>query len=336
MDLTSFEIVNDSITESITRAFGLPVPDTYLYAQESSSVTLAQASEALSSSGGGYKYHYYHGSDTVTVKQSDVAAYTDIFASGTDTEKLTTSFVMNAKKASPRDFSARYLQSRRLVPPSFKATKLKTHLNPYLDLWALCCRQLGFLGPLNISSYEDPRAAKQSHPILPIFMHHFGCAIPSLEALQLIKYVARDGSVLDVGCGNAYWTWLLRRQHVRVVPIDDCSSTWRTIFADDIIKSDAIKFLNGRDTKHEILLLVYPITGANHLTKRIIDVFQGDTIVYVGTQNANRYTGFQDVIVDEYFQSSMPGWHKVVHVPIPSFPGKDDALFIFQKKKHIH
>jgi hypothetical protein len=29
----------------------------------------------------------------------------------------------------------------------------------------------------------------------------------------------------------------------------------------------------------------------------------------------------------------MPSWEKVLQIPLPSFAGKDEALFIFEKKQ---
>ena len=42
----------------------------------------------------------------------------------------------------------------------------------------------------------------------------------------------------------------------------------------------------------KVLLMVYMVT-AGTLTKWVVQVYKGDAIVVVGTQNANRYTGFR-------------------------------------------
>ncbi|CCG80920.1 Putative uncharacterized protein [Taphrina deformans PYCC 5710] len=329
-DLERFKVVENSVILSIINFFGLPEPskDTYQYAQESSSVTLQQAQSALES--GTTKYHYFHGSTVVQIKDADIDAYIGIFKSSTDTAKALASFESNAKKDSPRMSSARYLALRRILPPTLQLTKKKSHENPYFELWALCCHDLGFLGPLDTPSYSDPAASRQSHPILPVFMHHFGCAIPSYEALGCINHVAQGRTVLDVGCGNGYWSALLRRAAVAVVPVDDCSSTWRTGWVSDTVRADAVEFLRARDSSDEVLLLVYPITG-HGLTGRILARYHGDTVVIVGTQNRNRYTAFPDQTVDEHF-ALQPDWQVVVRLPIPSFPGKDDALYVIQKQ----
>ncbi|KAJ2974914.1 hypothetical protein NUW58_g8505 [Xylaria curta] len=53
----------------------------------------------------------------------------------------------------------------------------------------------------------------------------------------------------------------------------------------------------------------------------------GDTVAVVGTQNQNGYTGFRDMTMDEFMaREHSDEWVKVVQVPLPSFPGKDEAL----------
>jgi hypothetical protein len=34
---------------------------------------------------------------------------------------------------------------------------------------------------------------------------------------------------------------------------------------------------------------------------------------------------------DEYMEREQPGWTKVVQVPLPSFAGKDEALYVYQR-----
>ena len=72
------------------------------------------------------------------------------------------------------------------------------------------------------------------------------------------------------------------------------------------------------------------IVGGDGLTRRMLDLFPGDVVVYVGTQNTNRYTGFPDRTVEQYMADET--WDMTVRLPIPSFPGKDDALYVFERK----
>ena len=182
-------------------------------------------------------------------------------------------------------------------------------------------------------------------------MHHFGCVVPSWEALQIIKLVAQtsngsldgDGNksnkskgkekqrkILDIGSGNGYWTYMLRRLGLSVTAVDDCSSTYRTSWISDTVAVDGATYLvRNSGAKDAVLLLVYPITG-NGLTEKVCRAYSGDKIVIAGTQNGNGYTGFKDRKVEEFLCEG-GGWKKTVQVPLPSFPGKDEGLFVFER-----
>ncbi|KAF7915283.1 uncharacterized protein EAE97_012203 [Botrytis byssoidea] len=127
------------------------------------------------------KYKYQAHGQAIQVPSADVTAYTSIFLPTTDTNKALTAFSSNAKKGSPRETVAKYLQSRRIC--EYNIPKSKNHVNPYLDLWAVSCQLTSFLGPLLYQSYARPANAKRTHPILPILYHHVGCMAPIYEAL---------------------------------------------------------------------------------------------------------------------------------------------------------
>jgi len=59
---------------------------------------------------------------------------------------------------------------------------------------------------------------------------------------------------------------------------------------------------------------------------------EGDTIIVAGTQNANGFTAFAKEAIGDWMAREMPHFDKVLQVPLPSFAGKDEALFIFQVK----
>ena len=173
---------------------------------------------------------------------------------------------------------------------------------------------------------------KQSHHVLPVFMHHLGCVVPSFEALEVIRRIAGKREVYDVGSGNGYWSYMLRRQGLAtVVPVDNAQSVWRTMWVGDTVEMDGVAFLRGRGAGREgLLLLVYPVVGGE-FTKRIVGAYGGRTIVVAGTQNGNGYTGFQGERIDEWMAREQGGYTKTVQIALPSFAGKDEALFVFEK-----
>lgn len=239
----------------------------------------------------------------------------------------------NAKKLSPRETVAQYLQSRRIAPP-FKIPRSKTHVNPYYDFWTYSCQLITFLGPLPDASYADPLNAKRTHPMLPVFYHHFGCVVPTYEALSIISELAAESGaegVIDMASGNGYWTYMLRRMKLDIIAVDNIASEYRTMWISDTVKSDGVEYLKRHDGGgRRILLMVYMVT-AGTFTKRVIQAYHGDTIVVVGTQNENRYTGFRDSTVEEWFEKEMTAWQLVCRIAMPSFAGKDEGLFVWKR-----
>ena len=164
-------------------------------------------------------------------------------------------------------------------------------------------------------------------------MHHFGCVCPSYEALEIIKQVAKDRNIVEIGSGNGYWAYMLRRFSLTVTAVDNGESEYRTMWIPDTIFTDGIAYLKKqKGAKDAVLLLVYPIVGADFTTK-VLDAYTGDTVIVVGTQNANGYTAFKDTTIVAYMADRKGDFERVVQVPLPSFAGKDEALFVFQRRK---
>lgn len=175
-----------------------------------------------------------------------------------------------------------------------------------------------------------------THPILPVFYHHFCCVVPSGEVLYIILELAKEAGVdgvVDMASGNGYWAYMLRRVKVNVQAVDNMASEYRTMWVSDTMKSDGVEYLKRNNgSKDRILLMVYMVT-AEIFTKRVLQAYKGDTVVVVGTQNANRYTGFADCTVEEYFEREMPGWEMTCRIAMPSFAGKDEGMYVWKRKK---
>ena len=220
------------------------------------------------------------------------------------------------------------------MPTNLTITKAKKHVNPYYDFWAWSCLNLEWAGP-----DEGTEKVKTSHHILPVFMHHFGCVVPSYESLEVIRQLAtaeKDGkkrSVVEIGSGNGYWSYMLRRMGVDVQAVDSQQSQYRTVWIGDTVKVEGEKYLRDNGgCKEEILLMVYPIVSAD-FTSKTLEAYKGDTIVVAGTQNANGYTAFKDGTIGEYMLAEKKEYERIVQIPLPSFAGKDEALFVFERKR---
>lgn len=141
--------------------------------------------------------------------------------------------------------------------------------------------------------------------------------------------------MLDVGSGNGYWTYMLRRLGVIVDAVDNLQSQFRSLWIDDTIVEEGEKYLKRQNgAKDALLLLVYPIVGSE-FTLRVLNAYAGDTICVVGTQNGNGYTAFKGKVIDEYIATEKSQYTKVVQIPLPSFAGKDEALFLFERQDSV-
>lgn len=326
---TSAGIEKDNLESLIKSQFGLKQNDSYVY-HAVASVTLTQVQRVIGHGGQQGLHAWYRDTEAKPVDpppSADIAAYTSIFSPTTSTSKAITALSSNARKGSIRSVVAQNLSDNRVFPATITIPKFKTHVNPYLDLWSWSCHNLEWCGPDAGTSLT-----KQSHHVLPIFYHHFGCVCPSYEALETIKVLAKGRGVLDIGSGNGYWTYMLRRHGLQVTAVDNGDSLWRCMWIGDTHKADGASFIaKDPSSKNKVLLLVYPqVTG--DFTKSVLAKYQGDTIVVAGTQNKNGFTAFGDMTMDAYVQKEMPEWEKIVQTPLPSFAGKDEALFVFQKK----
>ncbi|KAK6004431.1 hypothetical protein QM012_008293 [Aureobasidium pullulans] len=321
----------------ILTTFGLPQDDTYTYAAVAE-VTLLQAQTYVEFGGQGGLHAWYRddqGKPLPPPPAVDIAAYTSIFKSTTNTQKALVGLASNAKKESIRASVGQHLQSL-YQPPSperkIVISKLKKeHTNPYLDVWAWSCQNLEWAGPEDATS-----KVRFSHAILPILYHHFGCVCPSYESLSIIYQLAKGRPVIDLGSGNGYWSYMLRvfnkQKPLTVVPVDNGISEWRTIWVPDTNQIDGVEYLRkNNDGKDQVLLLVYPQVGLE-FTSKILRAYKGDTIICAGTQNSNGYTAFAKETIADWIAREMPVFEKVCQIPLPSFAAKDEALFAFQRK----
>ncbi|KAK2007573.1 hypothetical protein LZ32DRAFT_490075, partial [Colletotrichum eremochloae] len=348
-------LAKDDFYGAVVVSFGLPEPDTYVY-HAMTAVRLAEVQRVVSMGGANGMHAWYRddeGKPLDPPPRADIDAYVQIFSPATSTPAALKSFLANAKKGSIRAAAAAHLLARRHVHPALAATnalavpRVKKSPsaaaaalppNPYLDFWAWSCRALEWCGPTPATG--RPGARLQSHHVLPVLMHHFGCAVPTHEALCVLRALAAGRPVADVGSGNGYWSHMLRAYGLAAVhPVDNMQSAWRVNWVPDTLAADGVAFLRARQGGRDlVLLLVYPIVGGGvaggpegGFVRGLVDAYRGDTLAVVGTQNRNGYTAFRDMTVDEYMEREQPAWTKVVQIPLPSFAGKDEALFVFQR-----
>ncbi|EOO01631.1 hypothetical protein UCRPA7_2843 [Phaeoacremonium minimum UCRPA7] len=333
----------NDLAAAIRDWFQLPANDSYTY-HAMTSVTLAQVQHVVSLGAANNLHAWYADPETKEPlqppPQADIEAYITIFQANSATASALKGFASNAKKNSLRASVATHITEKRYIHPAAPSLTISKNKspppNPYFDFWAWSCRNLEWCGPCAASE-----ARPQSHHVLPIFMHHFGCAVPSYESLEMLRILAAGRTVADVGSGNGYWSFMLRQHGVSVVPVDNQQSEWRANWVNDTVIADGVKWLGRKENaggKDMVLLLVYPVVGGGlaggvegGFTRGLMAAYQGDTVAVVGTQNRNGYTGFKDMIMNEYMEKEQKDWTKVVQIPLPSFAGKDEALFVYQR-----
>ncbi|KAI6088453.1 hypothetical protein F4821DRAFT_89234 [Hypoxylon rubiginosum] len=383
----------DDLLAAVTASFSLPPArrDPYVY-HAIVSVTLPEVQHAISLGRQNGLHSWYRGPPAPADDDSgrpvvlpppprpDTEAYLSIFDPATSTPAALKTFLSNAKKGSLRAEIAAYLNAKRYLHPSLAAQltipkrvaakKKKSSAsttsastdntvnnnavppNPYLAYLNWSARALEWAGPCE-SSF---RAGLKAHHVLPVLMHHFGCACPSHEALSILQTLAAGRGVIDMGSGGGYWSFMLRSYGVKCAAVDSAQSAWRVNWVSDTTIADGAEWLRKRrkvraavagdknggenevDPDEAILLLVYPIVGGEiaggaegGFTRNMMDEFGGDTLAVVGTQNHNGYTGFRGMSMDEFVERERKDWVKVVQVALPSFPGKDEALYVFQR-----
>ncbi|KAF2127710.1 hypothetical protein P153DRAFT_344006 [Dothidotthia symphoricarpi CBS 119687] len=339
-----------TFAQCIREAFDIPASDTYIYRAQAET-TLDVTQRAIAGKRAHGLHAWYHDdegkpTDPPHPTTPEITAYTALFLPSVSLPKALTSLRANAKSQTLRAPISTHLLTRyhaSSTPGLLPSKKPRSHKNPYLTLWTYTCHELEWAGPLPSTTHT-----RTSHHILPILYHHFGCVVPSYAALHVLARLAQPARpskesvrpILDIGSGTGYWTFLLRNlgaesgmKALDVRAVDSGVSEYRVMWIGDTIRADGMGYLRdnggGRGC---VLLLVYPqATGG--FTESVLRAYEGDTVVVAGTQNGNGFTGFRDVGVDEWVGREMGAFELVLRMPLPSFAGKDEALFVFQRRK---
>ncbi|KAF2639528.1 hypothetical protein P280DRAFT_39440 [Massarina eburnea CBS 473.64] len=342
---------NKTFESCIKDAFNIPITDTYIY-RASGETTLSTTQKAINGKRTHGLHNWYHDSNGKPIEQpspyplpDEITAYISMFEPSVSIAKALNACKANAKANTLRAAISTYLNSQftNKTQGLLPSKKDRIHRNPYYEIWKYAAHELEWSGPWPNTLYT-----KQSHHMLPILYHHFGCIVPSYAALHVIAKLAQPAKpskedvrpILDVGSGNGYWSFMLRNlelgdgmKELDVKAIDNGTSEYRVQWIEDTIKHDGLKYLSDHGNgKGCVLLLVYP-QATGDFTGPILRKFEGDSIVVAGTQNGNGFTAFRDCVVDEWVEKNLSAFELTLRMPLPSFAGKDEALFVFQRRK---
>lgn len=161
-------------------------------------------------------------------------------------------------------------------------------------------------------------------------VQRFAWAIPNLSALQAI---ARHGSIIELGCGNGYWAWLLRKMGVDILACDPLASgepgshrdqgttAWTHVInsGPEILSSDAAL---GRT-----LFLCWPPPFSS-MAADCLKRYQGERLLYVGEEPGGCCGD------DEFMQLIERDWVTEQRINIPRWPAPfvKDSLYVYRRK----
>lgn len=182
-----------------------------------------------------------------------------------------------------------------------------------------------FLSHVPVTHIELARAA---------FRMRYGYAIPTSQALDVILSHGSNG-ILDFGCGNGYWSYLLRKRGVPVTAVDKSpidngrNRFWKPPLSEHAVTQwteiEHGSFEHLADTNAETMLLIWPPPN-DKMATLALRRFHGRKVVYVGEREGG-YTGDAS-----FFDLLKAEWHELGHpVALPTLFGCQDELRVFER-----
>ena len=155
------------------------------------------------------------------------------------------------------------------------------------------------------------------------YAERFGYGLPCREVVEAI---ANCGPLLEVGAGNGFWTYCLRRKGIDVIATDpkEAGMYNRGQWIRDLVEVDAIAAMNRFPGRN--ILLVWP----HFESLWAVDVAQsmkaGQLLCYVGEG------AFGCCAPNIFFlELARSGFKMIYSHPSPSWVTTQDHLFIYQK-----
>jgi hypothetical protein len=172
----------------------------------------------------------------------------------------------------------------------------------------------------------------------------YAWAVPNTEALETIA--ALDKPVVEVGAGLGYWASRLEKMGVQIVAFDKEPGGTNTYTAGapwtHVLYGDARQLRHT--TSDHVLLLCWPPYD-EPMAAECVEVFKGDTVVYVGEGNGGccASSAFW-----EQMEGDVPGtydedgnwiegadivvdWEETAAIDIPRWYGMRDRLIVYRR-----
>lgn len=142
---------------------------------------------------------------------------------------------------------------------------------------------------------------------------------------SMIRKIRHLQPFLEVGCGNGYWAYELRKRQIEIVATDPkIKFKWDH----DWIKPDlmrACRALKFYIYKNYTLLICWPTLNdewAYHALKE----FKGKRMVYVGEGESGCCAE------EKFFNELEKRWYLEKQITIPQWPGIHDVMWILKRK----
>lgn len=164
------------------------------------------------------------------------------------------------------------------------------------------------------------------------FIDNFGFSIPNRQAIEAIRSYSPHG-VTEIGAGLGYWTYLLNKNNIPTVGVDEyypLKNPWfspeyninKIEYIENIVVSDAVEYLQKDDPKKTLLMV-----WADEYSDDAISKYRGDTIIMVGEG--------EDGCTDTggLFDKEEIEWEIIDMISLPRFIDCFDSLTIHKRKK---
>ena len=152
------------------------------------------------------------------------------------------------------------------------------------------------------------------------FVSKYSWAIPTHEIIKEMVGFIKNDVTIEIGCGTALWTYLLKKEGCQIIPVDLISSA--NCFT-NIIQGDAISSINKFAA--DVLILIWPPYN-NSMAHDSLKDFGGDRVIYIGES-------FYGCTADDKFHELLEKkWQLVKKSYIPTWPCVNDFVMFYKKK----
>lgn len=163
----------------------------------------------------------------------------------------------------------------------------------------------------------------------------YSWAIPDSRSLNIIKSFS---PIVEIGCGNGYWAYLLRKLEVDIIAVDkvvDDSTAWT-----NIVKGNP-KILQQDNCKNRNLFLCYPDEDRS-MAEKCLKYFVGDIILHVGemihtggTNSGQPQIPFGRTTSADFQIKLAENFHCLLVAEIPRFPFSNDTISVWKRTNFV-